>query len=210
MRFSGKQLVVLMLAVLVASLTGAYAMRVVVANGQPGDMSADAGFARDMSTHHQQAIEMSFIIRENSQDSEVRQMAYDVINTQANQRGMMLGWLEQWGLPQASTAQPMAWMKNMDGMPMSGSQPKNTKSGIMPGMATPAQIDSLKGLQGKEADIEYLKLMIAHHTGGIAMAKGALIYAGQPVVRQLAQKIIDGQQSEIEAMQTMLKARTSP
>ena len=77
----------------------------------PSAESADAGFARDMSVHHQQAVEMSFIVRDRTQDDEVRRLAYDIANTQANQRGMMLGWLDLWGLPKLSAdSEPMAWM----------------------------------------------------------------------------------------------------
>ena len=39
---------------------------------------------------------MSFIIRDRIGNEEVRTLAYDVINTQAAQRGMLLGRLESW------------------------------------------------------------------------------------------------------------------
>ncbi|MFG3477846.1 DUF305 domain-containing protein [Streptomyces sp. NPDC047980] len=82
----------------------------------PAADSADAGFARDMAVHHQQAVEMSFIVRDRTQDEEVRRLAYDIANTQANQRGMLLGWLDLWGLPKVdSGAEPMAWMEQAHG-----------------------------------------------------------------------------------------------
>ncbi|MFE9630585.1 DUF305 domain-containing protein [Streptomyces sp. NPDC006463] len=79
--------------------------------GTPGLHSPDAGFARDMAVHHQQAVEMSFIVRDRTQDEAVRSLAYDIANTQANQRGMMLGWLDLWGLPKVVAGEPpMSWM----------------------------------------------------------------------------------------------------
>ena len=36
--------------------------------------SADAGFARDMAVHHQQAVEMSYIVRDRTQNAEVRRL----------------------------------------------------------------------------------------------------------------------------------------
>ncbi|NEE26328.1 DUF305 domain-containing protein, partial [Streptomyces sp. SID7982] len=54
----------------------------------PAADSADAGFARDMAVHHQQAVEMSFLVRDSTGDEEIRTLAYDIANTQANQRGM--------------------------------------------------------------------------------------------------------------------------
>ncbi|MFE9253771.1 DUF305 domain-containing protein [Streptomyces sp. NPDC006879] len=81
----------------------------------PSTTSAEAGFARDMSVHHQQAVEMSFLVRERTQDEGVRRLAYDIANTQANQRGMMLGWLDLWGLPKVESARaPMTWMGHGD------------------------------------------------------------------------------------------------
>ncbi|MFE2143280.1 DUF305 domain-containing protein [Streptomyces sp. NPDC059456] len=77
----------------------------------PGQYSPDAGFARDMAVHHQQAVEMSFIVRDRTTDEAVRGLAYDIANTQANQRGMLLGWLDLWGLPKVVAGEPpMSWM----------------------------------------------------------------------------------------------------
>ncbi|MEV0925393.1 DUF305 domain-containing protein [Streptomyces spongiicola] len=82
----------------------------------PAADSADAGFARDMAVHHQQAVEMSFIVRDRTGDEEVRRLAYDIANTQANQRGMLLGWLDLWELPKVdSAAAPMHWMERGHG-----------------------------------------------------------------------------------------------
>ncbi|ALV33068.1 hypothetical protein AS200_14145 [Streptomyces sp. CdTB01] len=38
--------------------------------------ASDVGFARDMAVHHQQAVEMSFIIRDRTDDEDVRRLAY--------------------------------------------------------------------------------------------------------------------------------------
>src|SRR5690348_8354022 len=51
-----------------------------VPGGPRGD-SADAGFARDMAAHHQQAVEMSFLVRDRTKDADVRRLAYDIANT---------------------------------------------------------------------------------------------------------------------------------
>ncbi|MFD4761767.1 DUF305 domain-containing protein [Streptomyces sp. NPDC058439] len=49
-----------------------------VSAGAPSDASVDAGFARDMSIHHQQAFEMPFIVRDRTSDMAARQLAYDI------------------------------------------------------------------------------------------------------------------------------------
>src|SRR5690349_17750631 len=69
----------------------------------PAEDSAEAGFARDMATHHDQAAEMSFILRDVTNDPRLRALTYDIIVTQTAQRGIFMGWLQQWGLPQASS-----------------------------------------------------------------------------------------------------------
>lgn len=176
----------------------------------PADTSPDAGFARDMIAHHEQAVNMSFIIRESSSDQDVRRLAYDIINTQSVQIGMMSGWLELWNLPQTSTTEALAWAGNEVKMDHSSIQNNGSMAhvaGMMPGMATPEQIEELKTLNGNEADKQYLKLMIAHHQGGIMMAEAGLKLAKEPDVKRLAQTIVNGQQAEIDAMRQMLKAK---
>ncbi|MCX5382799.1 DUF305 domain-containing protein [Streptomyces sp. NBC_00083] len=166
----------------------------------PGSTSADAGFARDMSTHHQQAVEMSFIVRDRTSDDEVRRLAYDIANTQANQRGMMLGWLDLWGLPKNEASQlPMAWM----GM---GMEP-GADGALMPGMATTTDLDRLRGLSGKDAEVLYLQLMTEHHKGGIHMAQGCVERCTVGPERRLAQGMVSAQQSEIDLMAQMLRKR---
>ena len=76
----------------------------------PTDTSPEAGFARDMATHHAQAVQMAFVARDGSTDESLRRLAYDIIVTQTAQRGIFTGWLQQWGLNQTGERPPMAWM----------------------------------------------------------------------------------------------------
>ncbi|MFI1655689.1 DUF305 domain-containing protein [Streptomyces sp. NPDC020472] len=169
----------------------------------PVSSSADAGFARDMSVHHQQAVEMSFIVRDRTKDEEVRRLAYDIANTQANQRGMMLGWLDLWGLPKnESGVEPMTWMGM--GVPADAD---SLDGALMPGMATDAQLDELRRASGREAEVLYLRLMTAHHRGGVHMAEGCVQKCGVEIERNLAQGMVDAQTSEMALMADMLKKR---
>lgn len=61
----------------------------------PGDASADAGFARDMATHHAQAVEMAMIVHSRTDDPEVATLAMDIALTQQSQIGIMRTWLTQ-------------------------------------------------------------------------------------------------------------------
>ncbi|WKX08525.2 DUF305 domain-containing protein [Streptomyces sp. NL15-2K] len=166
----------------------------------PAADSADAGFARDMAVHHQQAVEMSYIVRDRTDDEEVRRLAYDVAQTQANQRGMLLGWLDLWGLPKVSADPAMTWM----GM---GDMASGKDGALMPGMATNSELKKLNSLSGKQAEVFYLQLMTDHHKGGIHMAEGCVDKCTVGVEKQLAQGMVEGQQSEIGLMAGMLKER---
>ncbi|MER6472242.1 DUF305 domain-containing protein [Streptomyces collinus] len=189
-------------AVLVAAGAITYAVAEDGGSGArtPGAESADAGFARDMAVHHQQAVEMSYIVRDRTKNVEVRRLAYDIAQTQANQRGMLLGWLDLWELPKVSAEPPMTWM----GM---GDMASGKDGALMPGMATNTDLKKLQTLSGKQAEVLYLQLMTAHHKGGIHMAEGCVAKCTVGVEKRLAQGMVDAQQSEIQLMADMLKER---
>ena len=160
----------------------------------PTDDSLEAGFARDMMVHHDQAVAMALLIRDRTTDPAVKTLATDILLTQENQIGQMLGWLNVWGLPATSAEPPMTWM----GHPVSGR---------MPGMATPEELAHLEHLSGNAADTEFLRLMIRHHQGGIPMAEEARQRSGNAQVRALATAIVAAQQSEITAMEDLLQQK---
>lgn len=153
-----------------------------------------------MAVHHQQAVEMSYIVRDRTKDEEVRRLAYDIAQTQANQRGMMIGWLDLWGLPKVSSDEPMAWM-DMAGM-ASGED-----GALMPGMATNTEMKKLGTLNGKQAEIFYLQLMTTHHQGGVHMAQGCADKCTVGVEKRLAQGMVAAQKSEMQLMADLLKSR---
>ncbi|WP_330176125.1 DUF305 domain-containing protein [Streptomyces sp. NBC_01498] len=200
------------------------------ASATPSVGSADAGFARDMAVHHQQAVEMSFLVRDGTDDEEVRRLAYDIANTQANQRGMLLGWLDMWKLPKAVTDQePMAWMADDGGHPgkgdahgmdgMDGMEGTDSGEGmdhgghevrdgsLMPGMATRTEMEALRTAKGEKAEILYLQLMTDHHKGGVTMARGCAESCEFGTERTLAEGMVAAQQSELNLMADLLKAR---
>jgi uncharacterized protein (DUF305 family) len=169
---------------------------------EPGDQSPEAGFARDMSVHHAQAVELAFIVRDRTDDAEVRAMAYDIINTQRAQIGMFSGWLQQWELPQTSVRPPMEWTDHGHGDTMMQSYDD------MPGMASDADVQRLKDASGVEAEQIFLELMIEHHKGGVEMAEAVLPLTDRAEVTYLADTIVAGQQAEIATMEDMLAARS--
>ncbi|TYB61130.1 DUF305 domain-containing protein [Nonomuraea sp. PA05] len=175
-------------------------------DGTPGDTSPEAGFARDMATHHAQAVDMAFIIRDKGPAREIRSLAFDIINTQSNQRGMFQGWLQQWKLNQATDQRPMAWMSGHGHGATPAATPGVTP-GVMPGMASADELTKLKQAQGTQAEVLFLQLMIRHHEGGVQMAEGLLKLSTRSEVVSMAQKIVGGQSGEIKLMTELLKQR---
>jgi uncharacterized protein (DUF305 family) len=189
-----------------AALVGATAALLIAwRSDAPRDDSAEAGFARDMATHHAQAVEMSFVIRDTSSDEAIRTLAYDIIATQSTQRGVFMGWLQQWGLPQASTAPRMAWM------PGHAHVERGSDGGVplMHGMASDDELRKLRAAQGTDAEILFLQLMIRHHEGGVLMARAVSGLSRRAEVVAMAKSIDDGQRAEIVEMTEMLSKRSA-
>nr|WP_237524762.1 DUF305 domain-containing protein [Streptomyces sp. SID7815] len=176
----------------------------------PAADSADAGFARDMAVHHQQAVEMSFVVRDVTDDEDVRRLAYDIAQTQANQRGMLLGWLDLWELPKTAPdgQGPMSWMPDAhSGHDMQDMKGMDHDGALMPGMATRAELARLRSARGEQAEILFLQLMTDHHEGGVAMARGCAERCAVPVEKRLAQGMVEAQRSELGLMADMLAER---
>ena len=158
--------------------------------------SVDAGFARDMSAHHDQAVQMAGYTRDHTSDQSIKLLAYDIETGQYVEIGQMQGWLDGWGLSRSSTIPQMSWMSGHSHL---------EADGLMPGVATQAEINKLLSLTGKPLDIYFLQLMIRHHQGGIPMAQYAAAHASQPYVRDLARKMVQNQSNEIVTMEQLLR-----
>ena len=189
----------LLFAVLITGVVGFLAGKqsTVPSMSFPLQGSAEAGFARDMARHHAQAVQMAVILRDNSDDPEMRLLAFDIMMTQQAQIGVINGWLALWGLTTGTTEPAMAWM----GMPTAGA---------MPGMASQDDLRNLETAQGLEAEGQFLNLLIPHHRAGVVMAQALLDRSQYPQMRALAQSIVNSQQSEITYMQNLLKRKGSP
>ncbi|AXQ27850.1 DUF305 domain-containing protein [Solimonas sp. K1W22B-7] len=178
--------------------------RSALASLQPGPI--DVGFAQSMILHHQQAIGMAqFMI-----DGRPPGLAHAIAFAQLEELGQMRGWLTLWNQPLQLAGKPsMDWM-------LLGNEPpgpelsrylldcQRSPTG-MTGLATSEQLNALRQAQGRERDRQFLSLMLAHHEGGIPMARFAAVQARLPAVRQLAGRVVMEQSQEISRIQFMLQ-----
>ena len=160
----------------------------------PGPTAVDVGFARDMSTHHEQAIAMASQVRDTTTDARVRATAFDIETAQISELGAMTGWLAERDIS-PNTRTRMAWM---------GGHAHGTGS-TMPGMATPAQLRALSRSSGRVMDVLFLQLMLRHHQGGIDMAMYASEHASSSYLRSLAARMYGVQTGEIINIEQLLR-----
>ena len=153
---------------------------------------ADVRFMQGMIAHHQQAVEMSRLAEERTNNDAILKTANRIEAGQRDEMTFMRGWLEQRG---EQIAMPHSMHTGAHGM------------GLMKGMATPEQMAELAASNGTAYDELFLKLMIAHHKGALDMvdelhdAPGS---AYEPVLFEFTNDVVSDQQAEIDRMNTVL------
>ena len=173
----------------------------------PGDI--DVGFSQSMSLHHQQAISMAQLMLD-GRPTGLAPLARGIASSQLLELGEMRGWLRLWNEPLLPPSASMVWM-------LMGSQPvdealtqylldcERSPSG-MPGLASVEELRQLRRLDGRARDELFLRLMVAHHEGGIPMARFAALEARLPQLRQVAGNMLLEQQKEVQQMRSILNA----
>lgn len=189
---------------LAALLAGVLLGWLVFAPHHPDGDSPEAGFARDMSEHHAQAVEMSLLLLGRSDAEDVTALAYDIATSQQNQIGQMEAWLRVWGLPTARSGPRMEWMAEHEAH-TAHAEPQGEAP--MPGMATSEEMQQLREAEGQQAEVLFLQLMITHHESGVAMAQAAYDLSAEAEVSRIALAMVRAQESEIAAMTAMLEER---
>jgi uncharacterized protein (DUF305 family) len=162
-----------------------------------------------MAVHHEQALTMAGLAPSRGSAAVVA-IANSILVGQAEEDGMLRGWLRSWDAPTVDDS-PMAWMPaaarssmSMQNMPMHTMS--TTARTAMPGMASPGEMRRLWAGRGKAFDVLFLQLMIRHHLGGIEMAAYAVANAHLAEVRDAARAMAAAQIEELGKMRALLKA----
>ena len=172
---------------------------------------ADIEFMQGMIMHHNQAVEMTELLKTRSHDPEVLELGKKIDVSQTDEMRWMKQWLTDRGLPIAMPMHGMD-MADMSGMNMADmpGMDMNSMMPPMPGMLTKAQMDALRKASGPEFDHLFLTGMIQHHTGALTMVKELFQNPGagqDPQLFDFANDVDNTQQAEIDIMRHILKEK---
>lgn len=149
-----------------------------------GQVPFDQAFIDAMVPHHREAIAMADVaISRGLSQPDLRELANDIAVSQQAEIEQMLQWRETWfGSPMLGPIQP-----EVLGVP-------DDELGMHHGSA-----DQLEA--AGDVDATFAQLMIPHHEGAISMAKVASERGQHSEIRDLASRMINAQEREIEIME---------
>jgi uncharacterized protein (DUF305 family) len=141
-------------------------------------------FIDTMIAHHQGAVDMAQLVNTRAQHAELKTLARSIIADQQKEMAQMREW-------RAKLFGETAPAVNMD-LP-----------GMRDGMhgMNLAKLDLLKA---NEFDLEFIRQMIPHHEGAVAMANDALAKDTNAEIKTLCEAIVKAQNAEIEQMKQWL------
>lgn len=170
---------------------------------------ADLRFMQGMIVHHQQAVDMSQLVEDRTNNPDVVTIAGRILSSQADEINFMNEWLTARGEKMVMVGMDHSSMDH-DGMDHSGHVMGHAMDhSQMSGMATPEQMAELATLEGTDFDRMFLTLMIAHHEGAIDMVDDLLEQPGSaadPVLFTFINDVDSDQSTEIERMDKVLAA----
>ena len=158
----------------------------------PKDDEFDLRFVDGMILHHQGAIAMSEAALENSQRSEVKELAQNIIKEQKEEISQMQSWRQTW-YPRAGSDPGMYHAQMGHSMEMSDE------------MQSSMRMDSELGKADDEFDLRFINGMIPHHEGALMMAEEGLKNSDRPEIKQVSNDILKTQQAEIDLMKQWKK-----
>lgn len=117
-------------------------------------------------------------------------------------------------LPARSGAQqmPMDHGAGHGGHMMGGAQPATTDSpAVAAYKAAAARMhQDMDIAYTGDADVDFVRGMIPHHAGAVAMAKIELAFGTDPEIRKLAEAVVKAQEEEIAFMKAWLEKKGAP
>jgi uncharacterized protein (DUF305 family) len=158
-----------------------------------GYTAADVQFMQGMIGHHAQALEMTALVADRAQSSDLKKLATRIEVSQRDEIDMMETWLRSRGEP----------VPGPHAMHMPGAT-------LMPGMLTADEMRALATARGAVFDRLFLQGMIKHHQGALTMVDRlfATPGAGQDAeMFAFASDVTADQRMEIDRMRALLTPR---
>ena len=151
-------------------------------------IKADVVFLQGMIVHHEQAIVMSKMAKDRTNNKTILDLAGRIDVSQEDEINFMISWLKD-------RDQKIPEMPHNQHMHLE-----------MVGMATPKQLDDLAAYKSTDFDRLFLQLMINHHDGALEMVKELKKFPGaayDPILNEFVSDLVNDQGVEIERMNTL-------
>tara|TARA_B100000900_G_scaffold415806_1_gene447288 strand:- start:1376 stop:3511 length:2136 start_codon:yes stop_codon:yes gene_type:complete len=151
-------------------------------------IKADVVFLQGMIVHHEQAILMSKMAKDRTNNKTILDLAGRIDVSQDDEINFMTSWLKD---------------RDQSIPSMSHDHHKHLQ---MVGMASIKQLDDLSKSKSTEFDRLFLQLMINHHDGALEMVKELKKFPGaayDPVLNEFVSDLVNDQGVEIERMNTL-------
>jgi uncharacterized protein (DUF305 family) len=144
---------------------------------------ADVNFLQGMIVHHDQAVLMSRLAEDRTNNKTIIDLAKRIESSQIDEINFMQSWLKERNENTSHNDHHMH-MKMM-------------------GMASEKQLKDLENSKSTKFDRLFLSLMIAHHDGALEMVKDLKKYPGSaydPILNEFVSDLVNDQGVEIERM----------
>jgi len=158
-------------------------------------IKADVKFLQGMIVHHEQAIIMSEMANQRTNNKTILDLAKRIDVSQKDEINFMESWLKQRN-EYADNSHSDHHMHESHHMHMN-----------MVGMATPKQLNDLSNSKSTDFDRLFLQLMITHHDGALEMVEELKKYPGNaydPILNEFVSDLVNDQGVEIERMNGIL------
>ncbi len=155
-------------------------------------IDADITFLQGMIVHHEQAIVMSEMADQRTNNKSILDLAKRIDVSQKDEINFMESWLKD---------------RNEYIHSSHSHEHKMHMHANMAGMASPKQLEDLRSSKSTDFDRLFLQLMITHHDGALEMVEELKKYPGNaydPILNEFVSDLVNDQGVEIERMNKIL------
>ena len=153
---------------------------------------ADMDFLKNMIPHHQGAILSAKALLKYSQDTQLREIAQNIIATQQSEIDAFNALIE--GLAMQNPT-PNKDAKSYEEFAKQAQMDMHEMMRVMSEVSPTGSVDK-----------DFIAAMIPHHQGAIAASRQILGISKNPQIRQFAQDIITAQEAEVRVFEELLRA----